>query len=352
MDNPTVVELNHTWGYPNSTINSESVKGTQFELAEDEKETFTQKWRTDVERSVAMGGLVPTEVIKLFKGEDWADEELALREAVMRDPEIWHMAEDSDNPEELREKLKYALVDDQELADNPLYDPEEVQEHKQQRELLEQALASLNPSGKGATGDWVERLSSYAHDLTQDEQGQRFIREYASGKEGVLKLKAAIGKGHQTPVLSKRVRPDQAVAFLHHQRTVCPESQRGDGKGVRQTMDRAGRPDPVREGRIRPGIRSDGDVFGEAGAHPAAVRQVALSAGSRGETSLHPSGTDRAGKEKQARASRACQRSRHGQTLGKPLWSGCLPSFSKRLRGEYAGSWREESGRNREWGFL
>ncbi|MDD7200772.1 MAG: hypothetical protein SPF89_04110 [Sphaerochaetaceae bacterium] len=53
-----------------------------FELTEDEKETFTQKWRKDVERSVAMGGLVPTEVIKQFKGEDWADEELALRMAV------------------------------------------------------------------------------------------------------------------------------------------------------------------------------------------------------------------------------------------------------------------------------
>ena len=179
---------------------------TLFELTEDEKETFTQKWRKDVERSVAMGGLVPTEVIKLFKGEDWADEELALRDAVMNDPELWHMAEDSDDPDELREKLKYALVDDQELADNPLYTPEEVQEHKQQRELLEQALASLSPDGRGATGDWVARLYWYTRTRTQEERDQEFLRTYASGKEGVLKLKAAIGKGYQTPVLSKRVR--------------------------------------------------------------------------------------------------------------------------------------------------
>ena len=165
-----------------------------------------KKWRTDVERAVRGYEVVPTRVLEQFRGEDWADEELALREAVMDDPELWRMAEEAQDPDQLRQTLKDALVDEQEMEDNPLYDEEEVREHKRQRELLQQALASLDSSGKGATGDWVARLYWYTRTQTQEERDQKFLRTYASGKEGVLKLKAAIGKGYQTPVLSKRVR--------------------------------------------------------------------------------------------------------------------------------------------------
>ena len=180
--------------------------GAFFELTDEQRAGFVKKWRTDVERAVRGYEVVPTRVLEQFRGEDWADEELALREAVMDDPELWRMAEEAQDPDQLRQTLKDALVDEQEMEDNPLYDEEEVREHKRQRELLQQALASLDSSGKGATGDWVARLYWYTRTQTQEERDQKFLRTYASGKEGVLKLKAAIGKGYQTPVLSKRVR--------------------------------------------------------------------------------------------------------------------------------------------------
>ena len=178
---------------------------TLFELTDEQRDGFVKKWRTDVERAVRGYEVVPTRVLEQFRGEDWADEELALREAVMDDPELWRMAEEAQDPDQLRQTLKDALVDEQEMEDNPLYDEEEIREHKRQRELLQQALASLSTDGKGATGDWVARLYWYTRTKTQDERDQEFLRTYASGKEGVLKLKAAIGKGYQTPVLSKRV---------------------------------------------------------------------------------------------------------------------------------------------------
>ena len=177
-----------------------------FELTDEQRDGFVKKWRTDVERAVRGYEVVPTRVLEQFRGEGWADEELALREAVMDDPELWRMAEEAQDPDQLRQTLKDALEDEHGMEDNPLYDEEEVREHKRQRELLQQALASLDPSGKGATGDWVARLYWYTRTKTQDERDQEFLRTYASGKEGVLKLKAAIGKGYQTPVLSKRVR--------------------------------------------------------------------------------------------------------------------------------------------------
>lgn len=178
---------------------------TLFELTDEQRDGFVKKWRTDVERAVRGYEVVPTRVLEQFRGEDWADEELALREAVMDDPELWRMAEEAQDPDQLRQTLKDALEDEHGMEDNPLYDEEEVREHKRQRELLQQALASLSPDGKGATGDWVARLYWYTRTKTQDERDQEFLRTYASGKEGVLKLKAAIGKGYQTPVLSKRV---------------------------------------------------------------------------------------------------------------------------------------------------
>ena len=178
---------------------------TLFELTDEQRDGFVKKWRTDVERAVRGYEVVPTRVLEQFRGEDWADEELALREAVMDDPELWRMAEEAEDPDQLRQMLKDSLEDEQGMEDNPLYDEEEVREHKRQRELLEQALASLSPDGRGATGDWVAMLYWYTRTRTQEERDQEFLRTYASGKEGVLKLKAAIGKGYQTPVLSKRV---------------------------------------------------------------------------------------------------------------------------------------------------
>ena len=116
-------------------------------------------------------------MLQQFKGEEWADREIRLRELLSLKPEWLTMAREADKIEDFIAEMKkedgFANVSEDE-TDTPEYKA-------------------------------IEHIYNYARIRTTDERNSDFVKQYTKDKQSMIGL-ASLVKGYTTPILSHQTK--------------------------------------------------------------------------------------------------------------------------------------------------
>ena len=142
-----------------------------FSLSPERQAEVLEQRRNEIQRAVENGIFVRTEFLNEFRGQDWADRELELRDWILENPQVIGMAKDSDTVEEFKKKYEESQKKANEDEDIPFEEPTEEDD---------------------ASDQWFQNIFSYAHALSSQDRDRAFVAEWTSSEDKTLELANAL----------------------------------------------------------------------------------------------------------------------------------------------------------------
>ena len=150
---------------PSQRFNPENDSVLYSLSPERQAEVIAQR-KAEIQRAVEAGIYVRTEYLNEFRGEEWAQDELNLRDWMGENPDVVSMAKEADTLEDFR-KAYGKSMSNSEGETEPSTDTSE---------------------DSGLEDSWFERIFSYAHALSSEDRDRQFANEWTATEDKTLEL--------------------------------------------------------------------------------------------------------------------------------------------------------------------
>lgn len=174
---------------------------TLFSLSPERQTQAIQARKDEIRRAVEAGIFVRTEYLNEFRGEDWVQDELDLRDWMAGNPETVALARNSETFEKFKkaflnaDKNKDIVPEEADLfgdEDEIPFDEAGLIDDEDDEIPFDEDFGDEEEQAKGEqqtlSDSWLERIFGYAHALSTEERDRRFANEWTSSEDKTLEL--------------------------------------------------------------------------------------------------------------------------------------------------------------------
>ena len=186
----------NVWGYVKGSKNKsgeafipkfqhDDDTGTLYSLSPERQSEIIQQRKAEIQRAVEAGIFVRTEYLNEFRGEDWVQDELNLRDWMQDNPDVVTIAKDSGSFEDFKRRMTGKEETAGGDADDVPFGEEGLTEEYGDEIPFDE---DFGEEEQALSDSWLERIYSYSKALSSKERDRQFANEWTSSEDKTLEL--------------------------------------------------------------------------------------------------------------------------------------------------------------------